>query len=169
MIRNFFKYLYAEFSHAFKGAASKKISSQRLQECMQCDQRKVELLGSLDPAGVGYCGACGCLPSARSLLQVKVGMAKATCPLNKWMQTGGTGATARTILEAVLGFVTTAKTYVPKFPKRALTEKKVKKNAIKRVSQMRKELGLPPLDLKKTKVTITVGTASMQPKQNKIG
>ena len=169
MIRKFFKYLYAEFSHAFKGAASQKIASQRLQECMRCNQRKVELLGSVDPAGVGYCGACGCLPSARSLLQVKAGMAKATCPLNKWTQTKGTGATARTIWESILGLVTTAKTYVPKFPKRALTESKAKKDAINRVSQIRKELGLPPLDLKKTKVTITVGTASMQPKQNKIG
>ena len=72
------KYLIAEYSLLVNGAVSKKIFTDRMNACKNCDG----LIKSADP--VGHCGKCGCGSSKRAGLTVKGKMPLATCPLEKW-------------------------------------------------------------------------------------
>ena len=106
MTNPFQKYVTAEIKHAVNGAVTKEDAKNRLEICMACEFRAIEYTGVTDPKGVGFCaGGCGCGATGRAQLEIKVTIAGATCPKDKWKtnpQTeGGSYASAK---QAIMGF-----------------------------------------------------------------
>ena len=108
-VKNVLRYFKAELNHAMRGAVDHDDAKQRLATCMKCEYRAVEYKGVVDPLGVGYCaGGCGCGATQRSLIQVKITIAGATCPKNKWKTTLKTeGFSLKSLRDAILGIANT--------------------------------------------------------------
>ena len=95
------QYARAELTHATQGPASEADAAARLAICMACEHRATDYKGMSD--SVGWCTRCGCGSSPRALLSVKVTLAGYECPLKKWGQVNGTGATVASAVSAVGG------------------------------------------------------------------
>jgi hypothetical protein len=78
-ISKIFSYFKFEFSNFYKGKVSKRIFNDRKNKCLDCHGLMKD---TTDP--IGYCGLCGCGKNPRARLTVKLTVAGATCPLNKW-------------------------------------------------------------------------------------
>ena len=97
------QYARAELTHATQGPASESDAAARLAICMACDHRAVEYKGMTDAGGVGWCTKCGCGNNPRAMLTVKVTLAGVECPLKKWGQVDGTGASISSVAQSVAG------------------------------------------------------------------
>ena len=97
------KYAAVELTHATQGPASEADAAARLAICMACEHRAVEYKGMTDAGGVGWCTKCGCGNNPRALLTTKVTMAGVECPLAKWGEVEGTGASVASAVDAVAG------------------------------------------------------------------
>lgn len=98
------QYARVEMTHATKGPASDADAAARLAICMACPDRAVEYKGMTDTEnGIGWCTKCGCGSSPRALLTVKVTLAGYECPLKKWGQVDGTGASISSVAQSVTG------------------------------------------------------------------
>ena len=100
-------YAAAELRHATQGPASDADFEARKALCLACDARALELQGKTDARGLGFCTKCGCGAGPRAALSVKLTIAGAACPLKKWGQVDGTGATIGAAAEAAMGFLGT--------------------------------------------------------------
>ena len=74
-----FSYFKFEILNVYRGKVSNRIFNQRAKACRDCHGLKKH---SSDQ--IGYCGLCGCGMNPRARLTVKLTVAGATCPLNKW-------------------------------------------------------------------------------------
>lgn len=99
-------YLAAEAKQAIQGPASDADASARLAICLACPDRADTLEGASDPAG-GFCTKCGCGGRPRAALSVKTRLAGSSCPLGKWGQVQGTGATPAAVADAMAGVLST--------------------------------------------------------------
>ena len=108
-VKNVLRYFKAELNHAMRGAVDRDDAKQRLATCMKCEYKAVKYKGVVDPLGVGYCaGGCGCGATQRSLIQVKITIAGATCPKNKWETTLKTeGFSLKSLRDAICGIANT--------------------------------------------------------------
>jgi len=97
------QYARVEMTHATQGPASEADAAARLAICMVCPDRAVEYKGMTDAGGVGWCTKCGCGNNPRAMLTVKVTLAGVECPLAKWGNVEGTGATVASAVDAVAG------------------------------------------------------------------
>jgi len=78
-ITKLFSYFKFELLNIYRGKVSKKIFNDRKNKCLDCHGLMKD---TTDP--IGYCGLCGCGKNPRARLTVKLTVAGATCPLNKW-------------------------------------------------------------------------------------
>lgn len=99
-------YLAAEAKQAIQGPASDADAAARLAICLACPDRADTLEGATDPAG-GFCTKCGCGGRPRAALSVKTRLAGSSCPLGKWGQVQGTGATPAAVADAMAGVLST--------------------------------------------------------------
>lgn len=97
------QYARAELTHATQGPASEADAAARLAICMACPARAVTYKEQTDENGVGWCTKCGCGNNPRALLTVKVTLAGVECPLKKWGQVDGTGASISSVAQSVTG------------------------------------------------------------------
>lgn len=78
------QYLKVETQHAINGPAPQIEIDKRKYLCKTCPGRVEQLEEKIDPGGLGFCSLCGCGANRRAALSVKLTLAGATCPLNKW-------------------------------------------------------------------------------------
>jgi hypothetical protein len=79
-------YLRAELSLLVLGPVSDAVALDRATACRTCPKRNPS---PDDP--LGYCGSCGCGQRKRARLTVKGLMPLASCPINRWGESTGTG------------------------------------------------------------------------------
>jgi hypothetical protein len=78
-VSKLFSYFKFEILNVYRGKVSNRIFNQRAKACLDCHGLRKH---SSDQ--IGYCGLCGCGMNPRARLTVKLTVAGATCPLNKW-------------------------------------------------------------------------------------
>lgn len=92
-IKNFLikakKYLTVEINHAVNGSTPSAELKKRIKLCESCPGRVIEMYGETDPGKIGFCSLCGCGASRRAALSVKLTLAGAECPINKWYPVKG--------------------------------------------------------------------------------
>jgi rRNA maturation endonuclease Nob1 len=97
------KYLNFELSNIKDGKVSNKVFTYRKNICMECPSNI-----KFDEKELGFCKSCGCGANPRARLDVKLTVAGAECPLNKWgREKASKKKTISNICESLLGICQT--------------------------------------------------------------
>lgn len=97
------QYLKVEATHATQGPAPDKEVKKRIELCKGCPGRIESIDEKTDPGGIGFCSLCKCGYSRRAALSVKLTLAGATCPLNKFTPVKGKEKKLKHVKDAVRG------------------------------------------------------------------